>query len=91
MQYRIDFVEGEPVFYAVAVAFKEYPAVSFVEVDKIAAYPAVVLFCKVERCFVVADSDKRFDAVFFKFIKHTVVEGETFLIRFCFITVWEDT
>jgi len=91
VQHRIDFVEGEPVFYAVAVAFKEYPTVSFVEVDKIATYPAVVLFCKVKRCFVVADSDERFDAVFFKFIKHTVVEGETFLIRFCFIAVWEDT
>ena len=91
VQHRVDFVEGQPVLHALAVAGEHGAGVAFVEADELAAGPAVVLLDQVQRGFVVAEGDERFHAVLFELIQHAVVEGEARLVRGFFVAAGEDT
>ena len=90
VQHRVDFVEGQPVLHALAVAGEYGAGVAFVEADEFAAGPAVVLFDQVQRGFVVAEGDERFHAVLFELVEHTVVEGEARLVGGLLVAAGED-
>ena len=91
VQHRVDFVEGQPVLYALAVAGEHGAGVAFVEADELAAGPAVVLLDQVQRGFVVAEGDERLHAVLFELVEHAVVEGEARLVGGFFVAAGEDT
>ena len=91
VQHRVDFVEGQPVLHALAVAGEHGAGVAFVEADEFAASPAVVLLHQVQRGFVVAEGDERLHAVLFELVEHAVVEGEARLVRGFFVAAGEDT
>ena len=91
VQHGVDFVEGQPVLHALAVAGEYGAGVAFVEADEFAAGPAVVLLDQVQRGFVVAEGDERFHAVLFELVEHAVVEGEARLVRGFFVAAGEDT
>ena len=90
VQHGVDFVEGQPVLHALAVAGEHGAGVAFVEADEFAAGPAVVLLDQMQRGFVVAEGDEWFHAVLFEFVQHTVVEGEARLVRGFFVAAGED-
>ena len=63
MEYGVDLVERQPVFYLLPIARKDRAHVPLVEADEVMTHPAVVCFGKVERRLVVRDRDERLDAV----------------------------
>ena len=91
VQHRVDFVEGQPVLHALAVAGEHGAGVAFVETNEFAAGPAVVLLDQVQRGFIVAEGDERFHAVLLELVEHAVVEGEARLVRGFFVATREDT
>ena len=76
----VDLVKGQPVFNLSLVPGKDGLAVVHVEVHQLAVGPAIVLFHQGVGQFIVADRDKRLDAVLFTAVEHPVIEGKACLV-----------
>ena len=88
---RVDFVEGKPIFAALAIPLKQRFAVPHIAVDGVAAGPSIIFQRQCNRQFIVMNRDQRLHSMLFQFVKNTIVETEPRFIGFQFIAGGENS
>ena len=86
----VDFIEGEPVFHLALVPGKDGPAVVEKIVNHLTADPGVAFFGQAKRHLVVADGDKRLDAVPEAFVDDLIVMAQACFIGLSLVAIRED-
>ena len=86
----VDLVEGQPVFYFIFIPLEAGGCKFHIEIDKLAVCPAAVFYAQSQRHFIVRQRNHRLDAVLGTLIKHAVIESQTCLIGFRFVTTREN-